>query len=78
MIPALLSVLGALFSAVGKLFEFLYAQKLVDAGKVQAQLEALRKQVEDAQAVIIVRETIRADDLASGGKLPVNDPFRRD
>lgn len=78
MIPALLTVLGALFSAVGKLFEFLYAQKLVDAGKVQAQLESLRKQVEDAQAVITVREAVRADDLASGGKLPIDDPFRRD
>jgi hypothetical protein len=78
VIPALLTALGALFSAVGKLFEFLYARDLVNAGKVQEQLDALRKQVKDAQIAVAAREAIRATLAANPDSVSDDDPFRRD
>lgn len=75
MIPSLLTALIAMFNAVGKLFEFLYAKRLADAGKVQEQLAALQKQVQDAQIAVAAREAVRAGADADG--LP-DDPFRRD
>lgn len=79
MIPAALSLLTALFSAVGKIFEWLYAKRLADAGKVQAQLEALQKSVEAARVAVAARERQRAID-AAGVDLDSlsDDPFRRD
>ena len=41
MVPVLLSLLTAALSVVGKLFEWLYAKQLVDAGRTQQQLENL-------------------------------------
>ena len=79
MIPAALSLLTALFSAVGKIFEWLYAKRLADAGKVQAQLEALQKSIEAARVAVAARERQRAID-AAGVDLDSlsDDPFRRD
>lgn len=77
MIPAILTALSALFSAVGKLFEFLYARQMVDAGKVQERLNALRKQVKDAQIAVAAREAIRAAN-AGGVSIDDKDPFIRD
>lgn len=78
MIPSLLSTLGALFSVVGKIFEWLYARQMVDAGKVQAELEALRKQVRDAQVAVAAREALRAHLAANPDSVSDDDPFRRD
>lgn len=78
MIPSALSLLTALFGAVGKVFEWLYAKRLADAGKVQEQLEVLHRQVEAARVAVAARERQRALDLAlDAGRLP-DDPFRRD
>ena len=82
MIPAALSMLMALFSAVGKLFELLYARKLTDAGKVQAQLDALQQQVEAAKIAVAAREAQRVADIKRtvDGRVPIDetDPFLRD
>lgn len=84
MIPALLTALGRLFSVVGKIFEWLYARDLTNAGQVQAQLDALRKQVAAAQVAVAAREAIRAADAAAGrgagGRVPIDesDPNLRD
>lgn len=82
MIPSAISMLMALFSAVGKIFEWLYARKLTDAGQVQAKLEALQKQVEAARIAVAAREAQRAVDLqrAIDGRVPIDesDPFLRD
>jgi len=77
VIPAILTALSALFGAVGKLFEFLYARQMVDAGKVQERLNALRKQVKDAQIAVAAREAIRAAN-AGGVSIDDKDPFIRD
>ncbi len=76
MIPAILSALTAFFGLVGKVFDWLYARQMVDAGKVENQLAVLQKQVEDARKAVAAREAIRAS-LSSGG-VPERDPFQRD
>jgi len=77
MIPAILSVVSGLFSVAGKIFEWLYARQLVDAGRTQANLEALRKQVQDAQIAVAAREAVRAAN-AGGVSIDERDPFLRD
>lgn len=78
MISYALSIISGLFWAAGKLFEWLYARQLVDAGKTQAELEALRKQVQDAQIAVAARETVRADVARDPDRVPDDDPFLRD
>ena len=80
MISVALSLLSAFFTFTGKLFEWLYAKQLVDAGKTQAQLEALRNQVHEAEIAVAAREAVRAHIAASNGELSIdnNDPFLRD
>ena len=77
MITAILSVVSGLFSVAGKIFEWLYARQLVNAGRTQASLEALRKQVQDAQIAVATREAIRAAN-AGGVSIDERDPFLRD
>ena len=79
MTSVLLSVISSLFWAAGKLFEWLYANQLVDAGRTQAQLEALRNQVHEAEVAVAAREAVRAAILKSPSSIvPDNDPFLRD
>lgn len=78
MITYALSIISGLFWAAGKLFEWLYARQLVDAGKTQAQLEALRKQVQDAQIAVAAREAVRTDVARNPDRVPDDDPFLRD
>lgn len=80
MIPALLSFLTGLFGVVGKLFEWLYAKQLVDAGRTQQQLETLSNEVKQAQIAVAAREAIRAAAARSPDGLPIDnrDPFLRD
>jgi len=73
-----LSLISSLFWAAGKLFEWLYARQLVDAGKTQAELEALRKQVQDAQVAVAAREAVRVDVARNPDGVPDDDPFLRD
>ena len=80
MIPGLISILGVAFAALGKLFEWLYARKLVDAGKTQQQLEALANDIRYAQIAVAAREAIRAATARYPDSLPDDnsDPFLRD
>lgn len=78
MIPVLISLLTAAFAAVGKLFEFLYVNRLVDAGRTQQQLETLRNEVTKAQIAVAAREAIRASIARDPDSVPDDDPFLRD
>lgn len=78
MIPSLIGLLTVLFGAVGKLFEFLYVNRLVDAGRTQQQLETLRHAVTNAQIAVAAREAIRASVARDPDSVPSNDPFLRD
>ena len=78
MILAILSVVSGLFSVAGKIFEWLYAVKMVDAGRVQERLDALNKQVRDAQIAVAAREAVRAATIRDGVSIDERDPFLRD
>lgn len=78
MILAILSAVSALFSAAGKIFEWLYAIKMVDAGRVQERLDALNIQVRDAQIAVAAREAVRAATVRDGVSIDERDPFLRD
>lgn len=78
MITIILSLISSLFTAAGRLFDWLYAQKLVDAGRTQQQLEDLKAQINAAQIAIAAREAVRADIATKPDSVPVNDPFLRD
>lgn len=78
MIVAILTALGGLFSVAGKLFEWLYAKQMVDAGRVQEKLDSLSQQVRDAQIAVAARESIRAATVRDGMSIDERDPFLRD
>ncbi len=78
MIVAILTALGGLFSVAGKLFEWLYAKQMVDAGRVQEKLDSLSQQVRDAQIAVAARESIRAATVRDGVSIDERDPFLRD
>ena len=73
-----LNVISGLFWAAGKLFEWLYAKQLVDAGRTQQQLETLRNEVTKAQIAVAAREAIRASIARDPDSVPDDDPFIRD
>ena len=61
MITAIISLIGAIFSVAGKLFDWLYARQLIDAGKTAQQLDNLKGQIDAAQKAIALREKARRD-----------------
>lgn len=78
MIVAILTAISGLFAVAGKLFEWLYARQLVDAGRVQEKLDDLNKQVRDAQIAVAAREAVRAATVRDGVSIDERDPFLRD
>jgi hypothetical protein len=78
VITAILSVVSGLFTVAGKIFEWLYAAQLVDAGRVQEKLDALNKQVLEAQIAVAAREAVRAATVRDGMSIDERDPFLRD
>lgn len=78
MISALLTLIGGLFSLAGKLFDWLYAKQMIDAGKTAQQVEDLKVAVDNAHAALIAKASIDADIAANGSRVPNDDPFLRD
>lgn len=76
MITSILSLISGLFTLAGKIFDFLYAQKLIDAGKTSQQLEDLKGQINAAQEAIAIREANRIAIERDG--LPNNGEWDRD
>lgn len=78
MIQTILSLIGGLFVLAGKIFDFLYARQLVDAGRTAQQLEDLKGQVDAAHKAVTAKAAIDADIAANGERVPDDDPFLRD
>ena len=78
MIVAILTAISGLFAVAGKLFEWLYAKQMVDAGRVQEKLDALNTQVRNAQIAVAAREAVRAATATDGVSIDERDPFLRD
>ena len=70
-------MLGGLFQAAGKLFDWLYARKLVDAGKTEQQLADLRAQIDDAQKALQARLVVERERQFNPGGVRDDDGFKR-
>lgn len=77
MITAIIGILSALFSAAGKLFDWLYANKLADAGRVAERLSALKGQVDAAQKAVEARLVIERDQRTQPDGVRDDDGFKR-
>lgn len=77
MISALISFIGGLFQVAGKIFDWLYAKRLVDAGRTAQQLDSLKEQVEAAKNAVQKRIDIERDLAADPDRVRDDDGFRR-
>lgn len=77
MITAIISLISGLFAVAGKIFEFMYAQKLIDAGKTSQQLDDLKGQIDAAQKAIALREKARRDAELNFSSIMQSDEFTR-
>lgn len=77
MIYAALATIGALFQALGKLFDWLYARKLVDAGKTAQKLEDLKGQIDAAQSALQARLDIERQQQLNPDRVHDDDGFKR-
>ena len=77
-ISALIGFLSGVATMIVRFMDWLHDKNLVESGKAQQQLNDLKGQIHDVQIAMAAREAVRADILVNDGKLPINDPFRRD
>jgi len=75
---AIIGFLSGIATMIVRIMGWLHDKNLVESGKAQQQLSDLKGQIHDVQIAMAAREAVRADILTNDGKLPVNDPFRRD
>jgi hypothetical protein len=77
VIYAALAAIGALFQALGKLFDWLYARKLVDAGKTAQKLEDLKGQIDAAHSALQARLDIERQQQLNPDGVHDDDGFKR-
>lgn len=77
-LTAIIGFLSGVATMIVRFMDWLHDKNLVESGKAQQQLNDLRGQIHDVQIAMAAREAVRADILVNDGKLPINDPFRRD
>ena len=77
MISAIISLISGLFVVAGKLFDWLYAKQLIDAGKTAQQLDNLKGQIDAAQKAIALREKARRDAELNPAGILQPDEFTR-
>jgi len=78
VITLILNIVSSLFTVAGKLFDYLYAKQLTDAGKAEQKVAELREQVANAHRALQVR--IIAERLANNdpdGVSTTDDGFKR-
>lgn len=77
MIYAILTIIGSLFSAASKLFDWLYANKLIDAGKTAQQISDLKAQVDAAHQAIQARLAVERERELNPIGVHDDDGFKR-
>lgn len=77
MITAIISLISGLFAVAGKLFDWLYARQLIDAGKTAQQLDNLKGQIDAAQKAIALREEARRNAELNPSSILQPDEFTR-
>ena len=77
MIYAILTIIGSLFAAAGKMFDWLYAKNLVDAGKTQQQVADLKAQIDAAHKALEARLAVERERQLNPGGVRDDDGFKR-
>lgn len=77
MIYAILTIIGSLFTAAGKMFDWLYAKQLVDAGKTEQQVADLKAQVDAAQKALQARLAVERERELNPSSVRDDDGFKR-
>lgn len=77
MISAIISFIGGLFQIAGKVFDWLYANRLVEAGRKEQQLTGLKEQIKAANDAIKKRIDVERDLAVGPDRLRDDDGFRR-
>ena len=77
MIYAILTIIGSLFQAAGKMFDWLYAKQLVDAGKTAQQVSDLKGQIDAAHTALQARLAVERERQLNPGGVRDDDGFRR-
>jgi hypothetical protein len=77
VIYAILTLIGSLFSAAGKMFDWLYAKDLVDAGKTQQQVADLKAQIDAAHKALEARLAVERERELNPNGVRDDDGFRR-
>jgi hypothetical protein len=77
VISFILNLIGSLFTAAGKLFDWLYAKQLVDAGKTEQQVADLKAQIDDAQKALQARLAVERERQLNPGGVRDDDGFKR-
>ena len=78
MISTILNLIGGLTRLAVSLIEFFERRQLVDAGRAQQQLDAIKDRIDATKIAVAARETVRANLARHPDRLPDDDPFRRD
>ena len=77
MISTILTIIGGLLQVASKLFDWLYAKQLVDAGKTAKQVEDLKGQVDAAHKALQARLAVERTQQLNPGGVHDDDGFRR-
>ena len=77
MIYVILTIIGSLFAAAGKLFDWLYAKQLVDAGKTAQQVIDLKAQIDAAHIALQARLAVERERQLNPGGVHDDDGFKR-
>ena len=77
MISLILSLISGLFQVAGKLFDWLHAKQLIDAGKTAQQVEDLKAQVDDAYKALQARLAVERERQLNPGGVRDDDGFKR-
>jgi hypothetical protein len=77
MFTYLLTLISGLFALAGKVFDWLYAKQLVDAGKTAQQVSDLKAQIDAAQKALEARLEVERDRQLNPNGVRDDDGFRR-
>lgn len=76
MIYAILALIGSLFQVAGKMFDWLYARKLVDAGKAAQKVEDLKGQIDAAHKALQARLAVEREQQLNPDGVHDDDGFK--
>jgi hypothetical protein len=77
VISVILSLIGSLFMAAGRLFDWLYAKQLVDAGRTAQQVSDLKGQIDAAHTALQARLAVERERQLNPGGVRDDDGFKR-